>query len=107
MKHIVISMAAIIALARTGIRNEVTLAVAGRTNSTPWIASDGRFVAVAWSAAAAGKGDVMIAVSRDGGLTFATPVRVNAIEGEARISGEIAPRVALLRASPAPIPSSP
>ncbi|MGH9219432.1 MAG: hypothetical protein ACRD1W_09015 [Vicinamibacterales bacterium] len=50
---------------------------------------------MAWSAAAAGKGDVMIAISRDGGLTFATPVRVNAIEGEARISGEIAPRVAL------------
>ena len=38
----------------------------------------------------------MTAVSRDGGLTFASPVRVNAIEGEARISGEIAPRVALL-----------
>jgi hypothetical protein len=73
----------------------VTLAISGRTNSTPWVASEGRFVAVAWSAAAAGKGDVMIAVSRDGGQTFATPVRVNATEGEARVSGEIAPRVAL------------
>ena len=73
----------------------VTLAISGRTNSTPWVASEGRFVAVAWGAAAAGKGDVMIAVSRDGGLTFAVPVRVNATEGEARISGEIAPRVAL------------
>ena len=73
----------------------VTLAISGHTNSTPWVASEGRFVAVAWGAAAAGKGDVMIAVSRDGGLTFATPARVNGTEGEARISGEIAPRVAL------------
>jgi hypothetical protein len=79
----------------SGSTEPVTLAIAGRTNATPWIAADGLFVAVAWSAAAAGKGDVMIAVSRDGGLTFATPVRVNATEGEARISGEIAPRVAL------------
>jgi hypothetical protein len=72
-----------------------TLAIAGRTNAAPWIAAAGEFVTVVWGASAAGKGDIMIAVSRDGGLTFATPVRVNAIGGEARISGEIAPRVAL------------
>jgi hypothetical protein len=75
----------------------VTLAVAGRANATPWVAAAGGFVAVTWSAAAGGKnGDIMIAVSRDGGLTFAAPVRVNSLEGDARISGEIAPRVALL-----------
>ena len=59
----------------------------------------GSFVAVAWGAAANGKGDIFLAVSRDGGHTFSTPVRVNAVEGDARISGEIAPRVALRPAS--------
>ena len=44
-----------------------TLSVAGRSNGTPWIAADGRFVAVAWGATAAGKTDVFAAVSRNGG----------------------------------------
>jgi hypothetical protein len=74
----------------------LTLAIAGRTNATPWIAAAGEFAAVAWAASVSGKGDIMIAVSRDGGQTFAPPVRVNTVEGDARISGEIAPRVALL-----------
>ncbi len=47
--------------------NEITLAVADRSNTTPWVAAAGRFVAAVWGAAAAGKADVMIAVSRDGG----------------------------------------
>jgi hypothetical protein len=73
----------------------ITLAIPGRSNSTPWIASHGSFVAVTWAATADGKGDVMIATSRDGGAAFGTPVRVNTQQGEARVSGEIAPRVAL------------
>ncbi len=72
------------------------LAVPNRANSTPWVAAAGSFVAVAWGAAAAGKGDIYLAVSRDSGNTFGAPVRVNAVAGEARISGEIAPRVAVL-----------
>jgi hypothetical protein len=85
-------------------RDPVTLAVGGRSNATPWVAAAGEFVAVTWAASVSGKGDVMIAVSRDGGLAFAPPVRVNTQEGEARISGEIAPRVALLaRAGADPI----
>ena len=71
------------------------LSIPGRTNSTPWIAASGSFVAVAWAASAEGRGDVMIAVSRDGGAVFGAPVRVNAHAGEARVSGEIPPRVAL------------
>ena len=78
------------------IADPATLAIAGRTNTTPWVAAVDEFVAVSWAASVSGKGDVMIAVSRDGGAIFTTPVRVNAIEGEARVSGEIAPRVALL-----------
>ncbi len=75
---------------------EMTLAVAGRTNSTPWIAASGSFVAVAWGASQNGKGDVYVAVSRNAGETFGAPVQVNAVAGEARLGGEIPPRVALL-----------
>ncbi len=75
-----------------------TLAVSGHTNQAPWVASHGRFVAVSWGASAGGKADVFLAVSRDAGQTFAAPVRVNAAAGEARVSGEIAPRVALVPA---------
>jgi hypothetical protein len=73
------------------------LAVTGRASSTPWVAVAGSFVAVTWSAGVgtAKSGDVFLAVSRDGGRSFAAPVRVNSIAGDARISGEIAPRVAL------------
>jgi hypothetical protein len=74
---------------------DTTLAIPGHANSTPWIASSGSTVAVAWAAAAAGKGDIYLAISTDGGRTFGQPVRVNATPGEARINGEIAPRVAL------------
>jgi len=73
----------------------ITFAVPDRSNSTPWVASSGAFVAVVWGAAAVGKGDVMLAVSRDGGRTFGSPVRVNQVAGDARISGEIPPRVVL------------
>ena len=73
-----------------------TLAVPNRVNSAPWVAASGSFVAVAWGAAANGKGDVYLAVSRDGGRAFSVPVRVNSVAGDARISGEIAPRVAVL-----------
>jgi hypothetical protein len=74
---------------------DATLAIPGHVNSTPWVATSGSHVAVAWGATAAGKGDVYLAISSDGGRTFGRPVRVNATAGEARISGEIAPRVAL------------
>jgi hypothetical protein len=75
---------------------EVTLAVSGRVNSTPWIASAGSLVAVVWGASSSGKSDVYVAVSRDSGHTFGPPVQVNAVTGEARLGGEIPPRVALL-----------
>lgn len=74
---------------------DTTLAIPGHANSTPWIASSGSTVAVAWAATASGKSDVYVAVSTDGGLAFGTPVRVNAVSGEARVNGEIAPRVVL------------
>lgn len=81
-----------------------TLAVSGHSNQTPWLASHGRFVAAVWGASAGGKADVFLAVSRDAGQSFAAPVRVNAAAGEARVSGEIAPRVALVPAAGAAEP---
>lgn len=72
-----------------------TLAVAGRGNAAPWIASSGRFVAVSWVAAVESTADVFLATSEDAGRSFGAPVRVNAVAGEVRANGEIAPRVAL------------
>jgi hypothetical protein len=54
-------------------------------------------VAVAFGAQAAqGKADVFVAVSRDGGRRFSDPVRVNRVDGDARLGGELPPRVALI-----------
>jgi hypothetical protein len=72
-----------------------SLAIAGRSNATPWVASDGPLVAVVWGASIADKTDVFLAVSHDSGKTFGTPVQVNMIPGEARLGGELPPRVAL------------
>jgi hypothetical protein len=75
-----------------------TLRVEGRANATPSLAADGSFVAVVWGGTADGRRDVYLAVSRDAGRTFDPPVRVNAEAGEARLGGELPPRVALRRA---------
>lgn len=97
MKRCIITLAAIVAFGHltTAAPGDTTLAVPGRANATPWIAAAGDFVAVAWGASSSGGGDVFVATSRNAGQSFAAPVRVNAITGEARLSGEIAPRVAL------------
>lgn len=73
----------------------VRLAVPGRSNAAPWIASHGRFLAVAWGAQLEGKWDVYVATSDDEGATFGPPVRVNTLVGDGRVSGEIPPRVAM------------
>jgi hypothetical protein len=73
------------------------LGVKGRGNATPTIAADGQFVAVTWGGTQpSGTTDVFTAVSRDGGRAFAAPVRVNSIEGDARLNGEQPPHVALV-----------
>jgi hypothetical protein len=67
----------------------------GRAGATPWVAASGSFVAVAWGATNAEGTDVVVAVSEDAGRTFAAPVRVNLVAGEAHLGGEFPPRVAL------------
>jgi len=96
LKLVVLTIAIAAAAHVAAQSGDITLAIAGRANSTPWIASSGSSVAVAWSAALDGNGDVFVAVSADSGTTFRPPVRVNSIAGDARVSGEIAPRVALM-----------
>lgn len=76
----------------------VALTAGGEASATPWVTADGRFVVAAWGETA-GKKNVYVAVSRDAGTTFAAPVRVNAVAGEARLGGELPPRVALVPSS--------
>lgn len=73
-----------------------TLSVEGRTNANPTVSASGQFVAVVWSGATVSSMDIFAAVSQDGGRTFAAPVQVNAVAGEARVSGEEPPQVALV-----------
>ena len=83
-------------LAGAPANDPVRLAVADRVNAFPSIAAAGDFVAVAWGATPpGGSADVFLATSRDGGRTFTAPVRVNHTVGEARLGGELPPRVAL------------
>src|SRR4051812_28775457 len=73
-----------------------TLAVDGRANANPSLTSSGQFVAVAWSAATISAMDVYAALSRDGGRTFSAPVRVNDVDGDARVNSELPPRIVLV-----------
>src|SRR5579862_7608214 len=85
------------AITRPVLFGAVVLRVAGRSNATPTIATLDRFVAVTWGATpAGGAADVFAAVSRDGGRTFAAPVRVNDVPGETALGGEQPPHVALV-----------
>ncbi len=74
----------------------VTLGVPGRSNANVSMAARGSTVVVVWTASAAdGPTDVYAAVSGDAAATFGTAVRVNDTVGDARVSGEQPPRVAL------------
>lgn len=75
---------------------EVTLRIDGRASANPTVAAVGAFVAVAWSAATVSSMDLFVAVSRDAGATFSAPVQVNRTAGDARVSGENPPRLALV-----------
>jgi hypothetical protein len=82
--------------ARQASEPAVTLGIDGKTNDNASIAARGRTVAVAFAATDANGTDIYLAFSRDGGATFGTPQRVNSTPGDARVSGEQPPRVALI-----------
>jgi hypothetical protein len=80
-----------------GREGAVELGVEGLANANPSIAASGSFVGVAWAARTAdGATDIHAATSRDGGLTFQPPARVNRVTGQASVSGEQPPRIALV-----------
>ena len=86
--------AAALAVSVSAAPTPTQLAVPGRSNATPSITSDGAVVAIAWGASTpAGATDVYAAVSTDGGRTFGSAVRVNDVDGDARLNGEQPPRV--------------
>jgi hypothetical protein len=89
------------------LRAPVRLAIPGRANATPSLAARGDFVAVAWGATAPeGGADVFVAVSRDSGQTFGPPVPLDtARPRQARLGGEMPPRVALGPAAPGADPA--
>ncbi len=73
-----------------------TLGVEGRANAHVSLAAEGGFVVAAWAASfPTGVSDIYASVSRDGGMTFELPTRVNSTPGDARVNGEQPPRVAL------------
>jgi hypothetical protein len=80
-------------------RGAVTeLGIRGRSNAHASIATNARFVAIAWGAAAAGGGtDVYVATSRDGGASFGREARVNDQTSQANLAGEQPPRVSLVQ----------
>lgn len=80
--------------ARAGL-SPIALAVAGRSNTAVSVAAFGRTVAAVWTASGDKTSDIYVSVSSDSGATFAVPVRVNDIDGDARASGEQAARVAV------------
>jgi hypothetical protein len=87
----------VVAVSLSAATAPVELGLKGRGNATPTIAADGSFVVVVWGGAQpSGTTDVFTAVSRDGGRAFAPPVRVNNVEGDARLNGEQPPHVALV-----------
>jgi hypothetical protein len=74
-----------------------SLGLPGAVNVGPSVAAEGSLVVVTWAARTDAATDVYAAFSRDGGASFGAPTRVNDVPGDARVSGEQAPRVALGR----------
>lgn len=73
------------------------LGAADADNTGVSLASNGHRVVAAWAATRDGRTDIYAATSEDDGVTFGNATRVNDIEGDARVSGEQPPRVALGR----------
>jgi len=77
------------------VSGPIRLAVDGATNTGVSLSASGRDVVVTWAASMPGSTDVYAAVSRDEAQTFGRATRVNDLPGDARVSGEQAPRAAV------------
>ena len=82
---------------RRPLGQPVHLSIDGAVNSGAAAAAAGSDVAIAWAATAGDATNIYLALSHDGGATFATPVRVNDVDGDARVTGEQPPRLAFGR----------
>ncbi|MEQ1868796.1 MAG: hypothetical protein ABL961_02115 [Vicinamibacterales bacterium] len=83
-----------IAPTHAAIVGRATLSIEGRSNATVSLAAGAGIVVAVWSAALpAGDTDIYAATSRDGGVSFQSPVRVNSTPGDARVNGEQPPKV--------------
>jgi hypothetical protein len=80
-----------------GLGPEVRLAVSGTDSRGLSLAASGNLVVAVWAATAKDATNIYAAVSQDRGNSFSAPVRVNDIEGDARVNGEQPPRVAIGR----------
>lgn len=78
-----------------GQDDPLRLGIAGAANSNVSLAAAGDRVVVTWAAKSGSATDVFAAFSQDGGASFDSPTRVNDIVGDARVSGEQAPRVVM------------
>lgn len=74
-----------------------TLGITAADNSGVSLASDGHRVVAAWAASQEDRTDIYAATSQDDGASFGPAVRVNDVDGDARVSGEQPPRVAVGR----------
>lgn len=94
----VVVLACVVAAGAVRITASTTqIGVAGRANANASIASSGSFVGIVWTARTKDAvTDVYAATSRDAGRSFRAPVRVNQVAGEASVSGEQPPRIALV-----------
>lgn len=80
--------------------SQAEIGVQDRANAYASIAASGQVAAVAWGATTKdGTTDIYVAASRDGGRTFGAPTRANHVAGQANLSGEQPPRVALMSRS--------
>jgi len=75
--------------------SEQVLRVPNADNRGSSIAASGQRVVTAWAATIGDATNVYASVSEDGGRHFGAPVRVNDIDGDARVNGEQPPRVAI------------
>lgn len=94
---LLLAVAALVAGGPSVSSQTSTIGVPDRVNEYPSLASQGAWVGIAWAASSESAGtDVYAAVSRDGGASFGSPVRVNAVEKQASINGEQPPRIAFV-----------
>lgn len=79
----------------TAVTTAALSAPGSSANTGVSIAASGSHVVVVWAAVVGEETNIFAATSDDGGVSFQAPVRVNDVEGDAKVSGEQAPRVAV------------